>query len=556
MNSTHFGKTALTILSLIAALLFSMIAVSCGDEGGGGETPLSKLSPDTPTPDNPTPSTDIFLETLIVPKDSNSGLRLDNDGYANIVDEENTVTLYLPNNVGEASYQNAKRQLTFNYQVYPSDTTLTFNGKNGNSGKVSNVDLQNGSDHNIVIRQGSKIRTYKVEVIEGTPAKTPVLLQSLSIKSPANSDAEIEEVVTDGNGTVTLLFLESNTYEEDIKKVTFGNFWTTPVSAHLYFNDTEVKANTTTVDCSVPSSKIEIRYGSLVRYYDVKIKKIAVDTTEYKINIDTTNNDEYKGTVSSPITFTKQKGATLPNLSVEGYSFKGYNTKKDGTGTKFEARNGSAYSAEGEYFNGTRLSSAFPENSTEVTLYAQWEGKYVQYTINTLFWYVPPKDGTKEKSDLNTLCFRKKIQLIGSDRDGTKSFKAGTTPSFDDIISKWGIRTIDYIDFFNISTQGDSYALDIMLSNYKDYILTPRTGTANYITIKDTEEAETKTLVAPAIPKVTGDGKAEFRLYVLGKETDFNSNYQGSNAVFKWEDSTNNGPTLSFDKSKSSNQQQ
>lgn len=42
MNSTHFGKTALTILSLIAALLFSMIAVSCGDEGGGGRNSFDK----------------------------------------------------------------------------------------------------------------------------------------------------------------------------------------------------------------------------------------------------------------------------------------------------------------------------------------------------------------------------------------------------------------------------------------------------------------------------------------------------------------------------------
>lgn len=538
MNSTHFGKTALTILSLIAALLFSMIAVSCGDEGGG-ETPLPKPSPDTPTPDNPTPSTDIYLTKLIVPKDSNSSLRLDDDVYVNVDDDNNTVTLNLPKNVDEATYQNAKRQLTFNYQVFPSDVTLTFNGKNGNSGTVSNVDLQNpnidGSDYNIIIKQGSKTRTYKVEVKEGSPTPVQsVALENLTIISPLDSDAKIDEETS----TITLLFLDSDTYDADIKKVTFGWYWTKPIGADLYFNGTKIETNTTTVDCSVPSSKIEIRSGSRTRTYNVQIQKVAVDKTEYKIIIDTTNNDEYIAAAPSPITFTKQKGATLPKLSVTGYAFEGYNTKKDGTGEWFRARNGNAYSDEGEYFTGIELSLNVPEVSTELTLYAQWEGQYVQYTINTLFWYVPPKENSKEKEELNSLCIKRKVQLIGDGgpdqyRDGTRSFKAGTTPTLDDIISKWGSREIDYIHLFDTGKQDSTYVVSIKLSDYQNYILTPGTGTANYITYEDA--GEQKTLVAPAIPKVTGDGKAEFRLYVLGAEVDFENNFKGTSNKLTWD---------------------
>lgn len=288
---------------------------------------------------------------------------------------------------------------------------------------------------------------------------------------------------------------------------------------------------------------IEIKSGDVSTVYRVIFNVNTDGISTYTITYDA-NNDEYSGNVAKvpvPDAETINVGENY-GFYFEGdkyvlsfdtrkslyYAFKGWNTKPDGSGKEFLIKD----SQNDQLIKYTK--TAFEGLDSNFTLYAQWEGRNVDYTITTVFWNVPGVKSEKGLTDLSgqKVSFLRTVEFILPEveeilevnpRNPGKSvyLKAGTTPTLEELIEKWGTRGIDYheMKLDNAYADNDSeYIMHVNLSEYANRIVTP--GTETFITYTD-ENGEQKTLITDNIPKVTGDGKAGFTLWVVGDKSDF-----------------------------------
>lgn len=349
------------------------------------------------------------------------------------------------------------------------------------------------------------------------------------------------------NDAKTITFDVITEDEAEYKKVRILECAREPSDAELYINGTKIGKIGVLGDRADFSGNptIEVKSGDASTVYRAIFNVNTDGISTYTITYDA-NNDEYTGNVAKvpvpdaeTITVGENYGFYFEgdkyDLAFDTskslyYAFKGWNTKPDGSGKEFIARD----SQSDQLIKYTKTD--FEELDSNFTLYAQWEGRDVGYTITTVFWNVPGVKSEKGLTDLSGIkvSFLRNVKFILTEveeileynaRDPGKSvyLKAGTTPTLEELIEKWGTRGIDYHEMKLDKTYADNdsdYIMQVNLSEYADRIIQP--GTETFITYTD-ENGEQKTLTTDNIPKVTGDGNAGFTLWVVGDKSDFDA---------------------------------
>lgn len=358
----------------------------------------------------------------------------------------------------------------------------------GDAGDTSNSENNNGGQVNPT--PDPTTPTDPSEPV--SPPVTDVSLESLYFSKNDNPNlarnifSEINENAKEI--TIALELEKSANYYSEIKKLKF-RFRTKPENAELYLNGKKVSAKgssskTTdeTFDFSVNADEkdgnptIEVKSGEVSKVYTVNVSQIT-EATQYTITYET-NNEEYPNRKINPTKFTKEEGGilTTPNSNeFKGYEFTGWNTSKDGTGTLYAAG----------FNSGEKLPSE------DLTLYAQWKEAETVLNVTAYFFQV----------GADNLAYFHDCKL---------PFTTGTTPTLDEIKTKWGTQTVEK------TKSGTAFdKIDVKLSDAQYTVLTPGTEIP-YITYQ--EDGQTKTLTTQTIPKIKGNGTTRLVLWVTNME--------------------------------------
>ena len=224
---------------------------------------------------------------------------------------------------------------------------------NGNAYDVTVVNKENGT---IKLTSGETSYTLKfycrptycAEIANNNALKiTNFYVEAKSYPKDLDEDSVAE--IDDEAGTITFHVKNRNSIESFYVK-----YETNAYGSRVSMNN-EIKNG----------DKIELSFGDFKREYT-----FVLDNTVKKISLNANNiewDDEIDDVTFSPYFGLKE----LPEIEIAGYTFKGWNTKSDGTGTDIASFGKNAY-------------------TQDFTLYAKWEANSdsAYATINKNFLYV------------------------------------------------------------------------------------------------------------------------------------------------------------------------